>query len=123
MTETTTGEQQSTDKAQEAMTLSEAVRIVRKAIAAEEDYLKQKIATNETTDLVTLVGESDTGYVVHVMAVRPAEVIQTMLNYDYPLYKVLGESAPQRMLNELARITGVDNVFEVDLQPWRGVIS
>lgn len=113
MTEVTTGEQQSTDQENEAMTLSEAVRIVKRAIAAEGDRLRQ-ISTDEEADPVLLEGETATGCGAHIM-VDPAKVAQIMLNYEYPLYRILDEDAPQRMWNELARLVGLNDVCFVDL--------
>ena len=113
MTETTTGKQQSTDQAKGAMTLSEAVRIVKRAIAAEGDRLRQ-ISTDEEADPILLEGETTTGCVAHIMA-ESAKVAQIMLNYEYPLYRILDEDAPQGMWDELARLVGLDDVCSVDL--------
>lgn len=40
---------------------------------------------------------------------------QNLLDYWYPVYKVLEEEAPQGMWDELARLVGLDSVFSVDL--------
>ena len=113
MTKPTTGEQQSTDQANEAMTLSQAVRIVRGAIAAEEERLKQ-LANDEAYPFL-LEGETATGFTVRVIIDHPEKVLQILLDYQYPLYKVLEEDAPQEMWNELARMVGPKNVGSVDL--------
>ena len=113
MTEITTGEQQSTDQANEAMTLSEAVRIVRGAIAAEEERLKQ-LANDEAYSFL-LEGETATGFTVRVIIDNPEKVLQILLDYQYPLYTVLEEEAPQEMWDELARMVGLGNVTSVDL--------
>lgn len=109
MTEPTTGEQESTDKTK----LSEAVRIVREAISNEENRLKQ-VADEKEGDPVMLEGETTAGYAVQMM-VDPAQVAKIMLDYWYPVYKVLEEEAPQGMWDELARMVGLDSVFSVDL--------
>lgn len=109
MTEPTTGEQKSTDKTK----LSEAVRIVQEAISAEENRLKQ-ITGGEEDDPILLEGETSTGHIVQMM-IDPAKVAKIMLDYGYPLYKVLEEDAPQGMWDELARMVGLDSVFSVDL--------
>ena len=113
MTNATTGEQQSTDKAKEAMALSEAVRIVREAISAEENRLKQ-IAKDEEADPVLLEGYTDTGYRVEVM-VDSAKIARIMLDYNHPLYTVLGDDSPQGMWDEMARMVGLRDVGSVDL--------
>lgn len=113
MPKPTTGEQQSTDQANEAMTLSEAVRIVREAIAAEEARL-MRIVNSDEEHPVLLEGDTSTGNYAQTMA-DPARVARIMLNYDYPLYKILEEDAPQEMWNELARMVGLKNVGSVDL--------
>ena len=113
MTKATTGEQKSTDQANELMTLSEAVRIVREAINAEENRLKG-IANSEENDPVMLEGETSTGYYAQ-MLVGSAKAAKIMLDYQYPLYKVLQEDAPQGMWDELARMTGLYSVCTVDL--------
>lgn len=113
MTQSTTGEQKTTNEADQAQKLSEAIRLVKAAIEAEENHLKQ-IAEAEEQDPVMVEGETSTGYPAHIM-VDPARVAQIMLDYWYPLYTVLGEDAPQGMWNELARMVGLDNVISVDL--------
>ena len=114
MTKPTTGEQQSTDQANETMTLSEAVRTVRKAIAAEEDRLKE-LANDDEADPVLLTGETTAGYIVHVKVDHPEKVVQIMLDYQHPLHMVLEEDSPQEMWDELARMAGLDTVFSADI--------
>lgn len=113
MTESTTGEQKTTDKTKEAQELSKAVRIVNAAIKAEEDHLRQ-IANEKEGDPILLEGQTTAGCYAHIM-VDPAKVAKIMLDYWYPVYRVLEEEAPQGMWNELARMVGLDNVFSVDL--------
>ena len=112
MTKPITGEK-TKDETIEKQTLSEAVSIVREAIAAEENRLKQ-IAESQEEDPVMLEGETSANYFVQMM-VDPAKVARIMLNYQYPLYKVLAEDAPQDMWDELARMVGLDTVCSVDL--------
>jgi len=113
MKEPDTGGQKSTGKAKPDMSLSEAVRIVRAAIKAEENRLQQ-IAGSQEEDPVMLEGETSTGYIVHVMS-DPAKVAKVMLDYDYQLYKVLEEDWPQEMWDALARMVGLEGVYSVDM--------
>ena len=113
MTKPTTGEQKSAEKARPDIELSEAVRIVRAAIDSEENRLKQ-IASTQEGDPILLEGETSARYDVQMM-VDPAQVAKIMLDYWYPVYKVLEEEAPQGMWNELARMVGLESVYSVDL--------
>lgn len=113
MAETPTGEQKSTDKTNKDTPLSEAVRIVNAAIKAEEDHLK-RIAESECESPVMLEGRTATCYFVQMM-IDPAKAAQIMLDYQYPIYKVLGEDAPQDMWDAMARMVGLDDVCSVDL--------
>lgn len=113
MTKQTEGEQQSTDQANKTMALSKAVYIVREAISAEENRLKRLIDSEEEPH-VLLEGETSTDYYARIM-VDPSKVARIMLDYDYPLYKILEEDTPQEMWNELARMVGLKNIYTVDL--------
>ena len=113
MTETPSGEQKSTDKTKETMQLSEAVRIVKAAIDAEEKRLEQ-IAEGTDQEPIMLEGETSAGYDVQMM-IDPAEVARIMLEYWYPVYKVLEEDAPQEMWEALAKMVGLEEVYGVDI--------
>ena len=113
MTETPSGEQKSTDKTKETMQLSEAVRIVKAAIDAEEKRLEQ-IAEGTDQDPIMLEGETSAGYAVQMM-VDPAKVARIMLDYWYPVYRVLEEDAPQEMWEALAKMVGLEEVGGVDI--------
>lgn len=113
MTEPTTGEQKPTEKTNPAPELSEAVRIVRAAIKTEEDRLRQ-IADGQEYEPILLIGETAEGYDAHIMA-DPSKVAKVMLDYDYPLYKVLEEDWPQEMWDALAQMVGLESVYSVDM--------
>ena len=112
MTKPTIGEQ-STDKQTQPVSLSDAVRIVKAAIDSEEARLKQLAADTEA-DPVMLEGETERRYNVQMM-VEPATAAKIMLKYEYPVYKVLEEDAPQAMWDELAEMVGLGEVYSVDL--------
>lgn len=113
MTKPTTWDQQSTDKTAETMSLSEAVRIVRKAIAAEEARL-ERIANGEWYGPVMVQGENAEGEEVQVF-VAPEDVVQIMQDCRSPLYKVLKEDAPQEMWDRLGELTGLSNIYFVEV--------
>ena len=113
MAQSTTGEQKTTDNTKPDIPLSEAVRIVRAAIKAEEDRL-QRIADSQEEEPIMLEGETSAGYIVHVMS-DPAKVAKVLLDYDYPLYKVLEEDWPQEMWDALAQMVGLESVYSVDM--------
>ena len=113
MAETPSGEQKSTGKAKEAMQLSEAVRIVNAAIDAETKRLKQ-IAEGECQEPIMLEGRTTSCYYVQLM-IDPAKVAPVMLDYWYPVYKVLEEDAPQAMWDELAEMVGLGEVYGGDI--------
>ena len=113
MTESNLGEQKSTEKAKTDIPLSDALRVVLKAISDEEDRLME-IANTSDEDTTLLKGETFTGYTVHVMA-NSAKVAQIMLKYKYPRYDIMGEVAPKIMWRELAGLVGLRDVYSVDL--------
>lgn len=113
MAETPSGEPKSTDKAKEAMQLSEAVRIVKAAIKSEEDRLK-RIANSEGEAPVMMEGMTAERFLVHLM-IDPAIVAKIMLDYWYPVCSVLGEDAPLDMWGAMARMVGLEEVSSVDL--------
>ena len=113
MTETPPGEQKSTDKAKETVPLHEAVRIVNAAIKAEEDRLK-RISKSEGDEPAMMEGMTTERFFVQLM-IDPAKVAKIMLDYWYPVYRILGEEAPQEMWDTMARMVGLDEVCSVDL--------
>ena len=95
------------------MSLADAVRIVKAAIDAEETRLKQ-LAADPEADPVMLEGETSARFDVQMM-VEPAIIAKIMLKYEYPVYKVLEEDAPQAMWDELAEMVGLGEVYGVDI--------
>ncbi len=100
-----------TDEKEEKNRLSDAVRIVKEAIDTERKRLE---AIKEDDDPIMLVGETVTGYYAQLM-VNPKTVARIMLDYDYPLWTILDEEAPQGMWDQLAKVFGLDCVSEVDI--------
>lgn len=98
---------------EEKQKLSEAVRLVRQAVDAEQKRL-EGIARTEEASPVMVEGNTASGYFAQTMA-DPAIVAKVMLKHNSPLWKVLEEDYPQEMWDELAEIVGLDSVSGVDL--------
>ena len=65
-------------------------------------------------DPVMVEGETTTGYYCQMM-VLPKKVANILLEYDYPIYRVCGQEAPEAMWDELAREFGLGSVSSFDL--------
>lgn len=102
-----------TENNAKADALAEAVKLVREAIRAEETRL-DKIAHEGEQSPIMLEGTTSTGYYAQIM-VNPREAAQVLLDYQYPVWKVLEEEAPIGMWDRLAEIYGLDTVSSVDL--------
>ena len=97
----------------ETGSLVEASRIVREAITKYckelEGYIK-----NEENDPILVEGETATGYYCQMM-VDPKDVAEIILRYDYPVWHVIGEEAPDEIWEELGRKFGLSVVNSFDL--------
>lgn len=87
----------------------EVVKEVKEMIKAEEDRLNE-IAEQQSPVMVE--GLTTTEYYCQIMS-NPRPIVKIMLDWNYPLYKVLGEDAPDGMWDEMSteigvRVTGVD---------------
>ena len=47
--------------------------------------------------------------------VDPKDVAKILLEYNYPVWRVLGEDAPDEMWEDLGRKFGLEHVCSVDL--------
>lgn len=93
--------------------LAKAVKIVQKAIRdMEAEY--EKIAKTEEQGPVMLEGSTRTGYACQMM-VDPKDVAKVFLDYQYPVWYILGEEPPMDMWERLAEIYGLDTVSSVDI--------
>lgn len=59
--------------------------------------------------------ETTAGYFCQLM-VNPQEVAKIFVDYDYALYRVLGEDALDAMWKDLGRKFGLEHVCSVDLR-------
>ncbi len=93
--------------------LSAAVKLVNEAIAAEYKRL-ESLAKTEENDPILVEGETSAGYYCHLM-VDPKDAAKIMLEYDYPVWHVLEEDAPDAMWEDLGRKFGLESVCSVDV--------
>lgn len=94
-------------------TLEDAVAVVNEAISKERQRLLE-ISKKEEQDPICLEGETSAGYYCQLM-VDPKDVAKILLDYDFPLYSVLNEDAPDMMWEDLGRKYGIKTVCSVDI--------
>ncbi len=110
------GEKQIDKKKDESISLMDAataVRMVKDAIDREREKL-QKIANDVDQSPVMIEGETSEGYYCQLM-VDPKDAARIMLEYNYPVWNILMEDAPDAMWRDLARKFGIAVVSSVDL--------
>lgn len=93
--------------------LRAAINVVNKTIDADREHLT-KLANSEEGSPIMVEGETETGFYCQIMA-DPKDVARIMLDYDYPVWDVLGLDAPDEMWRELGRLFGLKTVRMVDL--------
>ncbi len=93
--------------------LSAAVKLVNEAIAAEYKRLEFLVKTEEN-DPILVEGETSAGYYCQMM-VEPKDVARILLDYNYPVWRVLEEDAPDAMWEDLGRKFGLTTVSSFDL--------
>ena len=102
-----------TDDSISLMDAATALKMVKDAIQREEERLK-KIANTDEQDPILVEGETSEGYYCQLM-VDPKDAARIMLEYNYPVWNILMEDAPDAMWRELARKYGIAVVSSVDL--------
>lgn len=96
-----------------AIKLEDAVAVVQKEIRdLRAKY--ESVTKTEEQDPIIVEGETSAGYFCQLM-VDPQEVAKIFVDYDYALYRVLGEDAPDAMWEDLGRKFGLEHVCSVDL--------
>lgn len=93
--------------------LAEAVKLVNEAIMAEYKRLEE-IAKTEEGDPILIEGETTASYFCHMM-VDPKDVAKIVLEYNYPVWHILGEDYPDGMWEDLGRKFGLATVCSIDL--------
>ena len=93
--------------------LEQAVTLVNDTIRAERKSLED-IARVDEHDPIMVEGETLAGYYCQLM-VDPKDAAKIMLEYDYPVWRVLGEDAPDAMWEDLGRKFGLESVCSVDI--------
>lgn len=96
-----------------AIKLEDAVAVVQKEIRdLRAKY--ESVTKTEEQDPIMVEGETSTGYYCQLMA-DPKDVAKILLEYDYPVWRVLDEDAPRAMWEDLGRELGLEHVCSVDL--------
>ena len=96
-----------------AIKLEDAVAVVQKEIRdLRAKY--ESVAKTEEQDPILVEGETSAGYYCQLM-VNPQEIAKIFVNYDYALYRVLGEDAPDAMWEDLGRKFGLEHICSADL--------
>ncbi len=96
-----------------AIKLENAVAVVQKEI----HNLRTKygtIAKTKGQNPIMVEGETSTGYYCQLM-VDPKDVAKILLEYDYPVWRVLGENAPDAMWEGLGRKFRLEHIYSVNL--------
>lgn len=93
--------------------LHEAVRTVQKAIASEHKRYEQ-IAAGDEESPILVEGNTVTGHYAQTHA-DPKDIAKILLEYDYAMYRILGDDAPDGMWNDIARLVGFESVSSVDI--------
>ena len=96
-----------------AIKLGDAVAVVQKEIR-DLRIKYESVAKTEEQDSIMVEGETTAGYFCQLM-VDPKDVAKIFVDYDYALYRVLGEDAPDAMREDLGRKFGLEHVCSVDL--------
>ena len=96
-----------------AIKLEDAVAVVQKEIRDLRTKY-ESVAKTEEQDPILVEGETSAGYFCQLM-VDPKDVAKILLEYDYPVWRVLGEDAPDAMWEDLGRKFGLEHVCSVDL--------
>jgi len=94
----------------------DAVDTVQQAISDYRTQLEAITLVKEgfEPDPILIEAETKTGYYCQMM-VNPKDAAEILLKYDFPIYEVLGDEAPQGMWDDLAEQFGVEAVTSFDL--------
>lgn len=93
--------------------LNDAVVVVQKEIHDLREKYETIVKTGEQ-DPILVEGKTSVGYFCQLM-VDPKDVAKILLEYDYPVWRVLDEDAPRAMWEDLGRELGLEHVCSVDL--------
>lgn len=85
-----------------AIKLEDAVAVVQKEIRKWREKYESVANENGQDHPIMVEGETIAGYFCQLM-VNPQEVAKIFVDYDYALYRVLGEDAPDAMWEDLGR--------------------
>ena len=97
-----------------AIKIEGAVAVVQKEICKwREKY--ESVANENGQDHSIMVESETTADYYYQLIVNSQEVAKIFVDYDYALYRILGEDAPDAMWEDLGRKFGLEHVCSVDL--------
>lgn len=96
-----------------AIKLEYAVAVVQKEIRKWHTKYESVVKAEEQ-DPIMVEGETLTGYYCQLMT-DPKDVAKILLEYDYPVWCVFDEDAPDAMWEDLGRKFGLEHVCSVNL--------
>lgn len=96
------------------MELEEAIKIVNAAIRKEEERYSKIANSTDDENPVLIEGCTSTNYYCQLV-VDPKALARTLLDYEYPTWKILGADAPTDMWDDLGKIYGLATVSSIDI--------
>ena len=100
--------------AKDSEKLGAAIKLVNDAIMVEFKRLEEIAKSDNEDDPIMIEGETSTGYYCQMM-VAPREVAKIILEYNYPVWHILGQDYPDSMWEDLGRKFGLATVCSIDL--------
>ena len=100
--------------AKDSEKLGAAIKLVNEAIMAEFKRLEEIAKSDNEDDPIMIEGETSTGYYCQMM-VAPREVAKVILEYNYPVWHILGQDYPDGMWEDLGRKFDLATVCSIDL--------
>lgn len=97
-----------------AIKLEYAVAVAQKETRKWREKYESVANENGQDHSIMVESETTAGYYCQLI-VSPQEVAKIFIDYDYALYRVLGEDAPDAMRKDLGRKFGLEHVCPVDL--------
>ena len=113
MTEKANGTYKPQEKKPTKEELEQAVEIVKDAIHTVEEEYRQILSGADQSSIV-LEGVTDKDFNCSIM-VDPKDIAEFFLRWDYAIYLVLEEDAPDEMWREIGEFYGIQTACGVDI--------
>lgn len=96
-----------------AIKLEDTVAVVQKGIRKWHTKYESVVKAEEQ-DPIMVEGKTLTGYYCQLIT-DPKDVAKILLEYDYPVWRVFDEDAPDTMWENLGRKFGLEHVYSAEL--------